>query len=176
MPVPRHRRRTGARWLPWSAAGRVQDTELVGRGEIKARSVLMNSGDIPKRSMHVAWDALEMGETYRLLGDSTPLMGATSFELERRLPAGTVIKAEGLGTVVANAPIWYAVSLPDSDGHEGWINSKALLADGVYRISAAEPLQTATTIDYRAEIISQMIDPCLRAIAEIRGQLRKRAK
>ena len=69
-----------------------------------------------------------------------------------------------------NGDPWYHVTLPARGGREGWINSIALLADGAYRLSD-DPVATPTSpaaVDYRAEIIANVIDPCVRAIARLK--------
>ena len=122
----------------------VKDTELVGKSEVRAMRPLMNSGDIPKRSMLVSWDALEIGHSYRLLRENTPLMDLPKLGGNKKdvleslgktlyLPAGTIVHVEGMAGESGSR--WYAVTLPQHPGRDGWINSKALMVDGAYRLS-----------------------------------------
>ena len=122
----------------------VKDIELVGKSEVRAMRPLMNSGDIPKRSMLVSWDALEIGHSYQLLRENTPLMdlpkpgSSVKDTLETLgktlyLPAGTIVHVEGMAGESGSR--WYTVTLPQHPGRDGWINSKALMVDGAYRLS-----------------------------------------
>ena len=165
--------RYGAREYPTLIA-KIQDTELVGKSEIRARRPMMNAGTIPKRSMKVGGRSLEIGESYRLLGDRTPLMpspGADGFDGIAGMvymPAGTVVAV--IGMMSQSGDPWYHVTLPARGGREGWINSIVLLADGAYRLSDDEvdTPAAAGAVDYRAEIVANVIDPCVREIARLK--------
>ena len=129
------------------------------------------TSDIPRRSAIVPWDSLEYGHTYQLLRERTPLMkGLTAESLEDlrhvALPAGTVIEVEEITR--RGAFFFYHVSLPNDAGIEGWINSVALIKDGVLLLSKVAPRidnsgVSETSIDYRSEIIDAVINPCILA-------------
>lgn len=129
--------RFGVREYPTLIA-RIQDTELVGKSEIRVIRPMMNAAAIPKRAMMVGGRDLEKGESYRLLGTKTPLMPSLDAKGWKDiaglvyLPAGEVIAVIGMRS--RNGDPWYHVSLPARGGREGWINSIALLAEGVYRV------------------------------------------
>ena len=123
--------------------------------------------------MMVGGNELEVGHSYRLIGDRTPLMdypelqGGTEQKLEQLaqtlyLPSGTVIQVTGFGG--ASSTQWYHIVLPGHSGREGWINSIALMFEGVYRLSNEQSQQVAGAVDYRAEITAEIIDPCLLGI------------
>ena len=171
--------RFGFREYP-SLNAKIKDTEAVGKSEIRALRPMLNTAAVPKRSMMVAGRSLEIGQHYRLIGDETPLMPShTADGLEGLagmvyLPIGEVVTV--IGMVSQRDTPWYHVSLPARDAREGWINSIALLGDGVYQLSDNDPATSTATItatpkreelDYRAEVLTQVIDPCTREIAAI---------
>ena len=127
--------KTGPRFGP----GRLGNIEHIAKSEIRIPHNLLTTVPIPKRSMIVSWDKLELRHTYRLLGKETPLMPAlhaTSLDdlgSVRYLPSGTVIK---VGSITRQSGyFWYQVTLVENPGVTGWINSSALRQDGAYRIS-----------------------------------------
>ena len=133
--------------------------------------------DIQRHSTVVPWDSLEYSHTYQLLGERTPLMKGMMVEsLEDLrhvvLPAGTVIEVEEITR--RGAFFFYHVSLPNNAGLEGWINSVALINDGVLLLSGVAPRidspgASETSIDYRSEIIDAVMDPCILAIYKRMG-------
>lgn len=85
---------------------------------------------------------LAVGRTYSLNGEGVPLApmrsasGMTPEEaieaIERfvNMPAGTVVSILAVDRDGRSNP-WYHVVLPEYDNAEGWINSVALMGDGV---------------------------------------------
>jgi len=101
------------------------------------RFPLMTAEPIPKRSRFVAYDNLVPGEAYRLLRDRVPLMSKLQAETVADLqhvllPIGTMIEVSGSTRV--SGDLWYFVTLPQYPEYEGWINSIALISDGVERV------------------------------------------
>ena len=166
--------RFGRREYP-DLLAKVRGMERVGAAEIRVRRPLIGSGDIPKRSMRVSGRALEMGESYRLLGAKTPLMSAPDASGGEDiagmvyLPTGEVISVIGMMSQSGNP--WYHVSLPARGGREGWINSIALLADGARRLpdGTSAPTPAAQPPAYRQEVMTHVIDPCLLAYVDKLG-------
>ena len=98
------------------------------------------------RGSTIAWDELQVGETYRLKAEETPLMpGLTlntesddlmaDFEKIRYLPAGETIRVLAIDRETRNQP-WYQVRVESHAGLEGWINSIALMGHGAMRLSS----------------------------------------
>ena len=141
---------------------RVKNVESVAEHLVETRWDLAGSADIQQRSKVVAWDGLEYGQSYQLLGKRTPLMQGTVAQSVEDLqhvlmPAGTVVQVEAVTRI--NGNFWYHVSLPDHAGTEGWINSVALRNDGAMRLSGAAPriASSAAPVDYRSEIINKHV-------------------
>ena len=83
--------------------------------------------------------SLEAGYSYSVITDRVPLMPAGPNAGGWEAIAGMVyLPAETLIHVLevdrTSTEPWYHVTLPEHDGQEGWINSIALLRDGVLRL------------------------------------------
>ena len=109
----------------------------------------LTGAPVPKESKRVAYDGLKQGESYRLLNE-IPLMAVhprifdDSDDLDQRMetlgktiyvPAGRsvrvieVISPDSGGTTWP----WYQIDVIGSEGTRGWINSAALMSNGVER-------------------------------------------
>ena len=127
-----------------SLIARIQNTEGLASSELVVHLPLVTAEPIPRQSSFVAFDALEFGGSYRLLGDQIPLLsqlppGGWEDLQYLHLPAGTVIRVEAI--VLQDGDYWYLVTLldhPSYSGLEGWINSIALIREGVERVSMLE--------------------------------------
>ena len=126
-----------------SLIDKVRDTELVGKSEIRIVRPMANVATVQGRSTKVAGNALEVHEAYRLVGERVPLMpshsGGTLDDIAdmKILPAGTIILV--IEVVQQRSHPWYHVVVPTS-WQQGWINSIALLREGVERLPEAPPL------------------------------------
>ena len=124
-------------------------------------------------------DAIEVGESYRLIGAETPLMpvrrpgegkalGAIS-EM-RYMPAGTVVHVIDIDR--SGGLPWYRVSLPEHSNRVGWINSVALMPHGVERVAQLPDVEVAASfIDHRAEIEEYVVDPCILSVVRKEPEL-----
>ena len=145
-----------------SLIDKVRGTELVGKSEIRVMRPMMDGVAIPKRSMMVAGNGLEVQHSYHLLGEETPLMpslsGGTLEDLAAvvRLPAGTVVTVKEIAFQAGDP--WYHVSLPDYGGRKGWINSIALLRDGAQRLEGER--QHVATVPTETEAKGHLPPAC----------------
>lgn len=173
--------RFGAREYP-DLISKIKGREIAGKSEIVVTRPMANTAGIPRRSMMVAGRNLEVGQSYRLLRERTPLMPSlrSSGTLEQRLeqiarmrdlPAGTLITVTEI-TSESGTP-FYRVVLPEHGSVKGWINSIALLREGVRRVSGeAAPTRQTAHAGLRAEVWAKVLDPCLVQIVRNRGGVR----
>ena len=108
------------------------------------------------RSSFVGADHLVLWESYELLAGA-PLIAraSTPSERGRRLVAGEVFRVEGIEH--SQLERWYLVSI---DGSQGWINSIALLREGVSRVSTPTDEERKAADLYR-KLMANVIKPCL---------------
>lgn len=109
----------------------------------------LTGAPVSKDTKHVAYDGLRQGETYRLLKE-IPLMAVhpktfdDSDDLDERmetlgntiyLPAGRTIRVVEVVSPDSGDTTWpwYRVDLIGSEGTTGWVNSAALMSNGVER-------------------------------------------
>ncbi|MDE0130389.1 MAG: SH3 domain-containing protein [Gammaproteobacteria bacterium] len=98
------------------------------------------------RSSTTAWNELQVGETYQLRAEETPLMPGLTLNVEgddvmadfrkvRYLPAGEIVHVLTVDTETRILP-WYQVRVESRNGLKGWINSSVLIREGVTHLSA----------------------------------------
>ncbi len=125
--------RFGAREYPDLIAA-VQGRDLAGKAETSIARPLATGVEVHEASL-IAGNSLKAGKSYRLIGDRVPLMPSLDAKrLEdlqgiRYMPAGTLISV--LEVKYRSGDPWYQVVLPERRGEKGWINSIALLREGV---------------------------------------------
>ena len=85
----------------------------------------------------VAYNSLKIGQSYVLLGDKIPLMltGMSSEDINdlraaKSLSSGMKVEVKDIG-YTSGTHKWYLVSLIDIPELQGWINSTALMREGV---------------------------------------------
>ena len=90
-----------------------------------------------EESRIVAYNSLKIGQSYILLGDKIPLMltGMSSEDINdlraaKSLSSGMKIEVKDIG-YTSGSHKWYFVSLIDMPELQGWINSTALMKEGV---------------------------------------------
>lgn len=116
---------------------RVKNTTLVAKAELRMPHKLVTVTPVARKSRLVAGNNLEVGKSYRLLRDRVPLMPSLSGEsvndlaAMKYLPAGVVVQV--LSITHRSGDPWYEVALAGGQGR-GWINSIALLRDGVVAV------------------------------------------
>ena len=113
------------------------------------------------QSLHVSWDALEVGRAYRFLKTGVPLMPRRGVDGKLM---GTMVRLTDKSVVVVQAvedstynTFWYLVSV---DGRWGWVNGDALLGSGAVRIPSRGE-QDSEQLRYRQEITEHVLKPCL---------------
>ena len=108
------------------------------------------------RSSFVGADHLVLWEAYELLAGAPLIARASSpSERGRRLAAGEVFRVEGIEH--SQLERWYLVSI---DGRQGWINSIALLREGVKRVSTPTD-EERKAADLHRKLMANVIKPCL---------------
>ena len=108
------------------------------------------------RSSFVGADHLGLWESYELLAGAPLIARASSpSERGRRLAAGEVFRVEGIEH--SRLARWYLVSI---DGRQGWINSIALLREGVKRVSTLTD-EERKAADLHGKLMTNVIKPCL---------------
>ena len=126
-----------------------------------AERVLERRDALAAKSLHVSWDALEVGMAYRFLKTGIPLMPQRGVDGKLM---GTMVRLTDKAIVVVQAvensvphSFWYLVSV---DGRRGWVNGDALLGSGAVGIPSRgeqDPIQ----LRYRQEIAEHVLKPCL---------------
>ena len=113
------------------------------------------------QSLHVSWDALEVGRAYRFLKTGVPLMPRRGVDGKLM---GTMVRLTDKAVVVVQAvedsvpnSFWYLVS---ADGQWGWVNGAAFLKSGAVRIPSRGE-QDPEQLRYRREIAEHVLKPCL---------------
>ena len=139
----------------------IEDRILVearGRGrddEIAVVSPLTVS--VRAKSNFVGAYSLRLWESYELLKE-VPLIPRLSYPRERgtRLQAGTIFRVEG---IINRGKLkdWYLVSL---DGRHGWINSIALLREGVQRVAGLKDHERRAA-DLHRKLMTNVFGPCM---------------
>ena len=112
-------------------------------------------------SLHVSWDALEVGRAYRLLKTGIPLLPQRGVDGKlmgtmERLTDEEIVVVQAMEDSVANS-FWYLVSV---DGRRGWINGVALLGAGAVHIPSRGE-QDWKQLRYLQEIAEHVLKPCL---------------
>ena len=99
--------------------------------DAEASVLLPLKASVRSESRLVGGDHLVLWESYQLLAE-TLLVGriSSSTERGRRLSAGEIFRVEGIEH--SQLERWYLVTV---GGRQGWINSIALLREGVIRVS-----------------------------------------
>ena len=159
---------------------KIQNIVRVAESEIRVSYGFFTASPIPQKSGLISWDNLEFRKSYRLLREKTPLMPGTAsdafedFERIMYLPKGTVIHVEGI--TKRSGDFWYHVTASGPPGVEGWINSQALIQDGVRSLGTKESsaLSSRSKISapepsYANEIEKYVFEPCFRVSARITG-------
>ena len=159
---------------------KIQNIVRVAESEIRVSLGLNTASPIPQKSGLISWDNLEYKKSYRLLGEETPLMPGLvaqafdDFEKVLYLPKGTVIHVGAI--TKRSGDFWYHVTASGHPGLEGWINSQALIRDGVRslgtRESATLSLKSripAPNLPYADEIEKYVFEPCFRVSARLNG-------
>ena len=134
-----------------SSLQRLKDEERV----LKRREALAG------QSLHVSWDALEVGRAYRFLKTGIPLMPQRGVDGKLmgpmlRLTDKAIVVVQAVENSVPNS-LWYLVSV---DGRRGWVNGDALLGSGAVGIPSRGE-QDPKQLRYRQEIAQHVLKPCL---------------
>ena len=134
-----------------SSLQRLKDEERV----LKRREALAG------QSLHVSWDALEVGRAYRFLKIGIPLMPQRGVDGKLmgtmlRLTDKAIVVVQAVENSVPNS-LWYLVSV---DGRRGWVNGDALLGSGAVGIPSRGE-QDPKQLRYRQEIAQHVLKPCL---------------
>ena len=113
------------------------------------------------QSLHVSWDALEVGRAYRFLKAGVLLMPRRGVDGKlvgtgQRLTDEEVVVVHAVEDSVHNS-FWYLVSV---DSQWGWVNGDALLGSGAVRIPSRGE-QDPEQLRYRQELAEHVIKPCL---------------
>ncbi len=159
---------------------KIQNIVRVAESEIRVSFGLYTTSPIPQKSGLISWDNLEFRKSYRLLSEETPLMPGLvaqafdDFEKVLYLPKGTVIH---IGAITKRSgDFWYHVTVSGRPGLEGWINSIALIKDGVRSIGtrksstlSSKSRIPASNLLYADEIEKYVFEPCFRVSARIKG-------
>ena len=108
------------------------------------------------KSTFVGADYLRLWESYETLNE-VPLIARSTYPGERgmRLKAGTIFRVEGIEH--SQLERWYLVSL---DGRQGWINSIALLRNGVKRVAGLKDHERRAA-DLHRKLMTNVFGPCL---------------
>ena len=108
------------------------------------------------KSSFVGADYLRLWESYETLNE-VPLISRSTYPGERgmRLKAGTIFRIEGIEH--SQLERWYLVSI---DGRQGWINSIALLRNGVKRVAEVKDYERAEAELHR-KLMANVFKPCM---------------
>ena len=108
------------------------------------------------KSSFVGADHLQLWESYETLNE-VPLIARSTYPGERgtRLKTGTIFRVEGIEH--SQLERWYLVSL---DGRQGWINSIALLRQGVKRVAGLNDHERMTT-GHHQKLMANVFNPCM---------------
>ena len=108
------------------------------------------------KSTFVGADYLRLWESYETLNE-VPLIARSTYPGERgmRLKAGTIFRVEGIEH--SQLERWYLVSIGD---HRGWINSIALLRNGVTRVAGLKDHERRAA-DLHRKLMANVFGPCL---------------
>ena len=111
---------------------------------------------VRSKSSFVGAGHLRLWESYETLNE-VPLIARSSYPGERgtRLKVGTIFRVEGIEH--SQLAPWYLVSV---DGRQGWINSIALLRNGVKRIAGLKDDELRTA-ELHGKLMADVFGPCL---------------
>ena len=114
------------------------------------------TGSVRAKSSFVGADHLRLWESYETLNE-VPLIARSTYPGERgmRLKAGTTFRVEGIEH--SQLERWYLVSLGDRGG---WINSIALLRNGVKHVAGLKDHERRAA-DLHRKLMANVLGPCL---------------